>query len=130
MASTNENNACIQCGILRDKIEKFQCHNHTFTCEKKKKSMTIKSNEGHGRLDNMINGPDLINIPVCRFRFPKFPLDETKLVFGIPKDTDKDKIKRQKDDLSKVMKYLIRQTYTERKIQDSVKKAKFLGILI
>ena len=60
-----EKNACIQCGILRDKIEKFQYHNHTFTCEKKKKSMTIKSNEGHGRLDNMINWPDLINIPVC-----------------------------------------------------------------
>ena len=49
--------------------------------------MTINENEGHGRLDGKINGPPLINIPVCRFRFPKFHMDETKLIKGITKDS-------------------------------------------
>ena len=70
-------------------------------------------------MDNISKGPELKDIPICRFRFPKFPLDKTKLVFGIPKDTDEDKIKRQKDDLNKVVKYLIRQTYAERNVKDS-----------
>ena len=51
-------------------------------------TITIKENEGHGRLEGMIRGPELLNIPVCRFKFPKFPLDETKLVLGITKDME------------------------------------------
>ena len=70
---------CEGCKLLRDKVEKFQTHNHTFTCAKKKKTISIKANEGHGRLDNQIRGPELRDIPVCRFYFPKFPMDEKSL---------------------------------------------------
>ena len=53
---------CQECIQLKEKVEKYQRHNHTFTCEKKKKSITIKENEGHGRLDGIRNGPALTNI--------------------------------------------------------------------
>ena len=41
---------CEACQILRDKVIKYQTHRHTFTCAKKKKTITIRENEGHGRL--------------------------------------------------------------------------------
>ena len=98
---------------LKDKVEKYQCHKHTFTCAKKKKTMTINENEGQGRLDGQINGPELKNISICRFKFPKFPLDETKLILGISKDTDEAIIKTRKKDLNKIINFLVRQTYCE-----------------
>ena len=58
-------------------------------------------------------GPLLSNISVCRFRFPRFPLDETRVVQGLPKDTSEDIVKTCKADLQKIVKYLVRQTYTE-----------------
>ena len=76
-------------------------HNHTFTCAKKGKTITIKEHEGHGALDGFIKGPELKNIPVCRFSFPKLPLDETKLIFATPKDTEECVIKERKNDLNK-----------------------------
>ena len=72
---------------------KYQSHRHTFTCAKKGKLMTIKENEGFGRLDGCIKGPVLSNISVCRFRFPKFPLNETKVILGLPKDASDEIIK-------------------------------------
>ena len=80
---------------MKEKVEKYQTHRHTFSCNKKKQTITIKENEGHGRLDGLVKGPELRNIPLCRFKFPKFPLDQTKLVFGIPKDTDENIIKER-----------------------------------
>ena len=41
------------------------------------KTISIKETEGHGRLDGRVKGPALQNVPICRFKFPKFPLDET-----------------------------------------------------
>ena len=46
-------------------------------------------------------------------------MDETKLIFGLSKDAEEDKVKKCKDDLDKIVKYLIRQTYAERNISDS-----------
>ena len=82
------------------------------------KTITIKENEGHGRLDGKVKGLELTNISVCRFRFPKFPLDETKLIKGVSKDTDEKKIKTRKNDLNKIVKFLLRQTHTEKKLED------------
>ena len=73
--------------------------------------MTINENEGHGRLDGFVKGPKLENIPVCRFKFPKFPLDETKVILGLTKDTNESVIKERKKDLNKIVSYIIRQTY-------------------
>ena len=99
--------------MLQEKVKKYQSHNHTFTCAKKRKMLTIKANEGFGRLDGYAKGIQLLNIPVCRFYFPKFPLDETKLIPGMSKDIDEDVMKMYKTDLIKIIKYLVRQTHTE-----------------
>ena len=107
---------CKECKDLKKKVEKYQSHHHTFTCQKKMKSLTIKSNEGHGRLDGKQEGPVLSNITVCRFKFPKFPLDETQLILGIPIDTDETIVKERKKDLDKIRKFLIRQTFTDQDI--------------
>ena len=104
---------CDQCQSLREKVIKYQTHGHTFTCAKKRKTITIKENEGHGRLDGSVKGPALTNISVCRFRFPRFPLNKTKVVLGLSKDTDEDIIKTCRADLSKITKYLVRQTHRE-----------------
>ena len=109
---------CSNCIELKEKVKKYQSHRHTFTCEKKVRSITIKGNEGFGRLDGIKDGPALSNITVCRFKFPKFPLDETKLVLGIPKDADDSILKVRKNDLNKITKYLIRQTYTDQDINE------------
>ena len=79
---------CEKCESLKEMVNKYQNHKHTFTCAKKNKTMTLKEHEGHGKLSGFIKGPELTNIPVCRFRFPRFPMDETKLILGISKDED------------------------------------------
>ena len=120
--STNEDIAiiknCQECNYLKEKVQKYQSHNHTFTCQKKMKSFTIKESEGHGKLDGIKYGQVLSNITVCRFKFPKFPLDETRLILGIPKDTDESIVKKRKSDLNKIIKYLIRQTHTDQDLKE------------
>ena len=68
--------SCITCNELIEKAKKYQQHYHTFTCAKKKKTMTINENKGHGRLDGIIKDQEMKNISLCRFKFPKFPLDD------------------------------------------------------
>ena len=117
--SGDQDLTCEECQLLMEKVKKYQSHSHTFTCAKKMKTLTIRENEGHGRLDGTVKGLQLSNIPVCRFRFPKFPLDETSLIRGMSKDTDEQIIKGRKEDLNKVIKFLLRQTHTERNLEDS-----------
>ena len=45
-------------------------------------------------------------------------MDETKLIKGIPKDADAKIVKARKNDLNKILKFLIRQTYTDTKLED------------
>ena len=104
---------CKECINLKAKVKKYQSHRHTFTCRKKSKTITIKNNEGHGNMDSKKDGPVLSDITLCRFTFPKFPLDETQLVLGTPKDADEEVVKERKRDLDKIRKFLIRQTYAE-----------------
>ena len=104
---------CSNCLTLQEKVRKYQTHGHTFTCAKKRKCLTIKETEGHGRLDGLVKGPLLSNISVCRFKFPKFPLNETKVVLGLSKDAEEDFVKTCKADLRKITNYLIRQTHKE-----------------
>ena len=73
--------------------------------------MTLKEHEGHGKFSGFIKGPELTNIPVCRFRFPRFPMDETKLILGISKDEDEQVVKEHKKDLNKIINFLVRQTH-------------------
>ena len=107
------NKNCTDCKTLCEKVQKYQTHHHTFSCAKKHKTRTINEYEGHGRLDGIKKGIKLSNIPVCRFGFPKFPSDETKLIAALSKDADEDFANECKKDLNKILKYLQRQTYNE-----------------
>ena len=78
--------------------------------QKKGKLITIKKGEGHGRLDGTRIGVELSRIQLCRFHFPGFPLDQTTLVVGLSKDTDEETLKKKKQDLKKIVSYLIRQS--------------------
>ena len=109
---------CDECNQLKEKILKYMTHSHTFTCHKKKKVITVSENEGHGRLDGQERGIKLSNIPVCRFNFPKMPMDKTTLVVGLSKDCDESTIKKYKADLKKIMKYLVCHTIEESKWED------------
>ena len=80
---------------VKAKASQFQTHNHTATCCKKGKVMHIRKNEGYGRLKKKkIQGEELKGISVCRFRFPRFPLDRTRLILGISKDLPDDNVQR------------------------------------
>jgi hypothetical protein len=102
---------------LREKALKYQKHSHTFTCSKKGKTITIKSNEGHGKDDGSSTGSELRNVPLCRFNIPKFPMDKTRLILGISKDLDEEIVSQRTKDLNKIKKYLIRQTFTEESLE-------------
>jgi hypothetical protein len=104
--------------FLKEKTKKFQTHSHTFTCTKKSKTITIGAKEGHGKYDGIKCGPDLINIPLCRFNFPKYPMDETRLISGMSKDLNQEEIAKRSKDLKKITKFLIRQTYSEQGIDN------------
>ena len=101
---------CEECEILKEYVRTFQTHSCTFTCLKKKKIIRVSETEGRGKNDQEL-AEDLI-IPVCRFKFPKFPLDKTTFLYPISKDEADDKeIGKMKFDLLHIKKYLARQTY-------------------
>ena len=108
-------NDCQNCADIKKLVQKFQTHNHTFTCKKKRRTITIKKTEGHGRLDGKTEGPTIANFVECRFNFPQFPLNRTTFIKGIPKDLSKDEVFQRKKDLKKIKKFLIRKTYSESK---------------
>ena len=68
-------NECQMCQTIKERVESYNRHLCSFTCHKKKKTMSIKPDEGHGRLDGKKTGPLLSRIPKCRFNVPFFPLD-------------------------------------------------------
>ena len=64
-----------------------------------------------------------------------FPLDETVFIQGVTKDVIEDEAKQRKNDLLKIRKYLVRQTYTEGKLVDyegwkDLKKLSFPQFLV
>ena len=61
----------------------------------KKKTVTIKGSEGHGRFDGVDKGNELKDLPICRFSFPKFPLDKTTVVKVVNKDVDENELKKR-----------------------------------
>ena len=77
-------------------MNKCQVHHHTRTCAKKHKVITIKKGDGHGRLDGLMEDTELKNIQLCRFNFPRFPLDKTRLIFAIAKESDEEDVKKRK----------------------------------
>ena len=105
--------SCPDCINLKKMVNKFQSHNHTFSCQKKNKLITIKETEGHGKNDNIMRGPKISNFVLCRYDFPQFPLNKTKFILGMSKDLPLEEKETRKKDLLKIKKFLIRQTYSE-----------------
>ena len=105
-----DHSTCNECKFFQEKVGKYQKHKHTFTCEKKKKTITIKENEGHGINIKSSTSAELQNIPICRFHYPRFPMEETKLILGVSSELDETIAKKRNKDLNKVMKFLLRQT--------------------
>ena len=102
-----------------ENVTKFQCHKHTFSCEKNRKgSICIKRGEGHGRMDGIIDGEELI-IPVCRHNFPKFPVLQTTIVRKfLYTEENKNQIRLAEKNLERIKKFIIRQSHTEEKFND------------
>ena len=104
---------CNECMNIRKLVRDFQTHKHTFSCQKKNKVFTIRKHEGHGKNDGKFEGPKISNYVHCRYNFPQFPLNRTKLILGMSKSLDEKDVKQRRNDLQKIRKYLIRQTYSE-----------------
>ena len=85
-------NSCEQCEVQKKLIKDFQIHNHTFTCKKKRKTITVRRNEGHGRLDGIVEAQKIPDYVECRFNFPQFPLNRTRFILGIPKDLSSEEL--------------------------------------
>jgi len=75
------------------------------------RTITIKSDEGHGRRDGVAEEEAIENVRACRFKYPHFPSDETKIVLALSKDEDEKIITQRRKDLRKISKFLIRQRY-------------------
>ena len=102
--------SCDSCKSIKLRVEKYQTHRHRFTCYKKRKIINIAEGEGHGRHDGKKRG-EAISVRVCRFSFPKFPLDTSEYILSFPEDTDKKIVKNAKMDHAKIKKYLLRLTH-------------------
>ena len=96
---------------LKEQILKYQSHNCTFSCHKKKRTMTIEQKEGHGILAVPPGSTALTALPLCRYEFPKCPSDITVCLTSFKKEEDKDVIDQAKKDFLRIRKYLLRQTY-------------------
>ena len=103
---------CEHCISIKTNVAKFQSHRHKFSCHKKKKFVTIKDDEGHGRLDGKTKD-DALTFPSCRYNFPRNPLDKTEFIYGFPKDTNSEVLKKATHDYQKIKKYLQRLTHPE-----------------
>ena len=119
-------NDCGDCQDLKGCVEQFQSHNCRFTCFKKKKFLRIYPKEGHGRFDGVRHSTEL-QVPVCRFKFPKNVCDESVFLHIFPPDYPKDLLKKAKDDYMKIRNYLLRFSH-EMSDMDPVKVEKFKSL--
>ena len=108
---------CEECQILRDRVQSNNTHKCGFSCHKRKKQMTIKPNEGHGRLDGKIEGEEITCL-ICCYNFPKMVMRETTFIPAISKTIDKESLKRRKLDYKNLRKYMRRKTYTDGNLEE------------
>ena len=117
---------CPKCQTIKERVESFNRHGCTFSCQKMKKFIIINSNEGHGRLDKIVQDQPRMEIPKCRYNVPFFPMDETLFVQGMNKDLPEEEIKKRKYDLRKIRKYLLRQSCGHQENSENWNKLKIL----
>ena len=104
--------ACDKCQNLKRLVDNYQTHSHRQSCLKKKKILRISPLEGHGHLDGKKESDELI-VCICRYNFPKNPMDKAEFLYAFPENVDKNELKQAKDDYLKIRKYLLRLTYGE-----------------
>ena len=119
-------NDCGNCQDVKGRVEQFQSHNCRFTCFKKKKFLRIYPKEGHGIFDGVRHSTEL-QVPVCRFKFPKNVCDESVFLHIFPTDYPKELLKKAKEDYMKIRKYLLRFSH-EMSDMDPVKVEKFKSL--
>ena len=117
---------CGNCQDVKGCVEQFQSHNCRFTCFKKKKFLRIYPKEGHGRFDGVRHSTEL-QVPVCRFKFPKNVCDESVFLHIFPTDYPKELLKKAKEDYMKIRKYLLRFSH-EMSDMDPVRVEKFQSL--
>ena len=120
---SNYTDSCVNCDKLRALVEKYQSHRHTFTCKKKGKVIKILPGEGHGRLDGHLE-EELLLVPVCRFKHPRNPMDQTEFLFPFLENIDEEQHNKAKADYLKIRKYLLRLT-SSKDFEKEEKWAKF-----
>ena len=103
---------CNECEELSKLVERYQTHSHKPSCLKRKRIIRINAKEGFGRLDGDKEDTEIL-VPVCRYNFPKNPIDKTEFITKFPKDYDHKELKKAKDDYEKIRKYLLRLTHDE-----------------
>ena len=103
---------CNECTNTKKNVEKYQTHHHTFTCKKKNKIIKIGAKEGFGKNDGKVEGEEL-QLPICRFRIPFYPLDEAKFIFPFEEDCNEELMKKAKHDFNKIRKYILRMTISK-----------------
>ena len=122
VSNENFSQKCQECQTIRERVELYNTHGCTFTCHKKKQIIIIHKNEGHGRLDKIEQiGAEKMEIPKCRFDIPFFPVHKTIFLEGRNKENiieDEELRKKEelehsesKQDLKKIRKFLLRQSY-------------------
>ena len=100
---------CKDCKTLEDFVTKFQTHRCSFTCKKKGKFIKLLGNQGLG-IHETDRATEIVT-HICRFRFPRFPMECTKFLKPISKTEDPKQVNKMKKDLQHIKAYLIRKTY-------------------
>jgi hypothetical protein len=95
--------SCSDCQLIKERVEMFNTHGCTFSCKKKKRTLIIRENEGHGRLAGKLTGESILSI-FCRYNYPHNPIDETLFLLGLPKDLPEEELARRKKDYKKIRK--------------------------
>ena len=94
-------------------VEDFQTHKHT--CEKKNKRVSIRSREGHGKLE----GNKISQVVQFRFNFPQFPLHKTSFILSMLSDEQK---ANRKKDLKKIKQFLIKINHPDEEMNNTNRK--------
>ena len=109
---------CEECEELKMLVKTFQSHHCTFTCKKRKKFTKIYGAQGLGLQEDK---SDDIVTHVCRFSFPRFPVDKNIFLFPISKTEDPKAKQAMKKDYEHIKAYLIRRThFFESKTQENI----------
>ena len=121
----SEDGDCDECTALQNLVCKYQTHQCTFSCRKRKNIMKVRGTEGLGKFEE---GPceDLL-VQLCRFRFPRYPMDDSIILYPMSAEEKKENSNSRKD-LSHLKKYLARRTDNENSLK-SFEKMNFWEFL-